>query len=163
MPIRIHDKTNKIYMITGCHLSATSFLANALQKVGIHMGNNFTKFTGSEKPIIDLNEKMLNIAGGSWDDPPSDENIAKLNFGDQIKNIIKGYKKHHKWGFKDSRFSLLWKHYLPYLKGDVYLFCCFRKPERIVNSSEKLNRKTVDRYNKATIELIKEFCEVTDD
>jgi len=170
MPLKMNDKSNKIYIVTGCHLSATSMIANALHKYGILMGTRFRKWTGSDRNITNLNDSILQMSGGDWNHPPPQEEIDALDVAAKIKNALKKFKNHKIWGVKDPRFALVGKHYLEHLKGDVYLFCCFRRPSILFKSSKKeadkiggeglMTRECIDRYNQSTIDLIKEFCEL---
>lgn len=164
MSINIHNKEDKAYMILGAPHSATSFIAKALKACGVTMRFNMMSFFQSAK-VVELNDKILRKAGGRWNDPPSEENILKTDFEDEIKRVI-SEKKEKMWAIKDPRFSLTGKKFLKHMEGDVYLICCFRKPRRVIESykyhrkKEYIDKKFVDKYNKSIIKIIKDFCEL---
>ena len=98
---------------------------------------------------------------GKWNNSPTEDKILKTDFEDKIKEIIKE-KKSKMWAIKDPRFSLTAKKFLPYIDDDVFLICCFRKPDKIVESykdlEEGVDKNLIDHYNKSIISIIKEFC-----
>lgn len=173
MSIRIRDTTNKIYLVVGCHGSATSLMIQGLRRCGIKIGNRVLADVFEDTDFQNLNKKILRAAGGTWYDPPSEEAILRLDFSERIKSLLENYD-YKMWGFKDPRTSLTGKLLFPHLDGDVYLFCCFRKPDRLVKSLKRkysegfdkefvdkyINKKLVDRYNKGVISLITEFCDL---
>lgn len=164
---KIRDAANKTYLVVGCHGSATSLVTQGLRQCGVTMGHHLAKRVLEDVHFRKLNNKILRAAGGSWYAPPSEEAILGLDFDEQIKSLLGNYE-YKMWGFKDPRTSLTGKLYLPHLAEDVYLFCCFRKPKRVVKSlklrspmyDKHINRKLIDRYNKGIISLIEEFCEL---
>ncbi len=161
MGLRIHNKERKTYVILGMLHSATSLISKALKDQGINMGKDLNKNLENQA-FVSLNESILKNLGGTWSNPPSEENILGAEVGNQVKSAI-GKNKEKFWGFKDPRTSLTIQHYLPYLGGDVYLICCFRKPDRIIKSfggKYGVNKKLIDRYNRSIIKAIKEFCEL---
>lgn len=173
MSTRIRDMANKVYLVVGCHGSATSLVIQGLRRCGIKIGNRVLKDVLEDTDFQNLNKKILRSAGGTWYAPPSEEAILGLDFSEQIKSLLKNYD-YKMWGFKDPRISLTGKLLFPHLDGDVYLFCCFRKPDRLVKSLKRkysedfdeafvdkyINKKLIDRYNEGIISLIKEFCEL---
>lgn len=170
--MRIRDKVKKVYMIVGCHGSATSLIVRALQKCGAMMGYRLVKRVLEPAAIRKLNKKILVAAGGSWYNPPPEEAILEQDFSGKIQSLVKRYEDEAMWGFKDPRLSLTGRLWLPHLTGDVYLFCCFRKPDRLIKSletktadlpdefSENIDKEFIDRYNRGIISLIEDFCEL---
>ena len=93
-------------IVLGMHRSGTSYLIRALNLSGLYLGP-FSDFYDTEiAPIegnpkghwenlnvIKLNEEILKINGGSWENPP--ENLKKIppNFDKKIKNYNKKYYK----------------------------------------------------------------------
>ena len=68
------------------------------------------------------------------------------------------------WGWKDPKTAFVLEKYLPHLKGDVYLICCFRKPKKVLESWQKSKKTSggkelLDKYNNALLEAIKKFLE----
>lgn len=161
MSIEIRNKESKTYMVIGAPHSATSFISKALEEQGVDMGNDM-KGLYQNYDMLSSNRKMIRNAGGYWWDPPSEEEIIKNTVSNIEKKIERNKAKF--WGFKDPRTSLTAKAWFPYLDGDVYLICCFRKPEKVVESykdlDSRVNRELIDHYNKSIISAIKEFVEL---
>ena len=169
----IVDKANKIYLVVGCHGSATSLVIRALKRCGISVGNYVIQDVSEDSGFKALNNRILREAGGTWYDPPTEEAILAVDVEEDIKALLGRYDR-DKWAVKDPRASLTGKHYLPHLEGDAYLFCCFRKPERLIASLKRrttvshdaafaekyIHKAFIDQYNRAIIRLIEEFCEL---
>lgn len=169
----IRDEANKIYLVVGCHGSATSLIARGLQKCGIAIGNYVIQDVCEDHEFKEMNKRILRRAGGKWYDPPSEDAILAVDVEDEVKALLDTFK-FEKWAVKDPRAALTGKHYLPHLTGDIYLFCCFRKPERLIASLKRkmarlddfeldekyINKALIDRYNTSIISLIEEFCEL---
>lgn len=171
MSYEIRDKADKVYMVVGCHGSATSLIVQGLRKCDIAMGRWLIEKVYEPAAIRKLNNRILEAAGGSWYDPPSEEAILRLHFGEEIQSVLRQYDSETMWGFKDPRLSLAGRLYLPHLNGDSYLFCCFRRPDRLLESLsrrwrerpwiEHINKELIDRYNRGIVSLIEDFCELT--
>lgn len=173
MSSRIRDKARKVYMVVGCHGTATSLMIDGLRKCGVKIGNRVLRDVHEDHDFKELNKRILRLAGGTWYDPPSEEAILAVDVDERIKSLLANYE-YEMWGFKDPRTSLTGKLYLPHLSGDVYLFCCFRKPDRLIRSlrrknseefdeafaDEHMDKDLIDRYNRGIISLIEEFCEL---
>jgi len=165
MSIKINDNENKTYIVLGAPHSATSFISKMLEENGVEMHNSKTeKYEPyyEDPDFIYLNRRILYNAKGSLGKPPSENNLFKVDVKNRIKNLIKK-KKSKFWGFKDPRTALTFNKYLPHLDGDVYLICCFRKPERTFKSYCRENGQIppnlIASYNKAIISAISKFCE----
>jgi len=71
------EKLSKVIAILEMHKSGTSMVAGALEKLGVNIGN---KLLGSywSNPLghfenvkfVNLNERILKEAKGSWNNPP---------------------------------------------------------------------------------------------
>jgi hypothetical protein len=169
----IRDKANKRYLVVGCHGSATSLIAQGLKRCGIGIGNYVIQDINEDRDFKNINKWILHRAGGTWFDPPTEEAILAVDVEQEIEALLQGYKG-DKWAVKDPRASLTGKQYLPHLEGDVYLFCCFRRPGRLVKSLQRkmsliedsafidqyIHKGLVDKYNRSIISLIEEFCEL---
>lgn len=164
----IMDKADKAYLVVGCHGSATSLVITGLKKCGITIGNYVIQDVAEDRYFKEMNQRILRRAGGTWYDPPSEEAILAVDVEEDIKALLTSYGG-GMWAVKDPRASLTGKKYLPHLEGDVYLFCCFRKPERLVASlkrksdgyvDEYIDKELVDKYNRSIVRLIEEFCEL---
>ena len=169
MGITIHDKAPKVYMVTGCHNSATSLLAMALARCGIDIGRDLLPGVYEDWDFVSLNDSILLEAGGSWHDPPSETAIMGIKANNRIDKLLTEREDVGFLAFKDPRLCLTGRHYLDHIDDrDSYLICCFRKPKRVVqsllrtfegqgNAEEDFTRAFVDRYNQGLIRLIQAF------
>lgn len=162
---------NKVFIVLGMHRSATSLIAGGLKKMNIDMGkkllgkdksNPFGHF--EDKGFMELNKKILNQAGGSWDNPPSEADIIEAG-NEFLKEIKKLTNKKGLWGWKDPRTTLTIKCYLPYLENPHFI-CCFREPLEIAKSLQKregwpINKgiKLTKEYNNRLLQFLREGVE----
>jgi len=110
-------------IIIGMHRSGTTMLAQMLRKCGLFIGADLESNQES-KFFININEWILNHAGGSWLNPQPIENMLKC---DPVKKYVSGYvgnklaslascrywgrprlkaefsSSQQKWGWKDPR------------------------------------------------------------
>lgn len=162
---------NKTFIVLGMHRSATSLVAGGLKKMDINMGK---KLLGADKSnpfghfedrvFMKLNTKILEQAGGSWDNPPSETNIIEA--GKELSGEIRELtNKQGLWGWKDPRTTLTIKCYLPYLENPHFI-CCFRKPLEVAKSLQKREGWSIDKgieltkeYNKRLLRFLEEITE----
>lgn len=167
---------SRVYIVSGMHRLATSFLSHCLNNTGVNMGENFSKSDNNpegyfENPeFVILNEKILKEAGGTWFNPPSREAIKQVipQFKDEFIELV-NKNRDVLWGWKDPRNCLTLEYLLPYLEDEKYLVCIFRKPEGIINSlttkydiddkkmTTEMATNIIKTYNKRLIRLIKKF------
>lgn len=171
MGITIHDRTPKVYMVTGCHNSATSLLALGLGRCGINIGEHLAPLVYEDWEFMALNDSILLEAGGDWANPPDAAAIMAVDADKRIAALVADREDSPAWAFKDPRTALTGRLYLPHLAHrDAYLFCAFRRPERVVASLQRkgrqlgvegqMTRALVDRYNRAALDLARAFCEL---
>jgi hypothetical protein len=113
------------------HRSGTSLIAGILHKCGIFLGtdllgenisNPFGHF--EDQRLLDLNNKILTAAGGTWFEPPTENAIYAQ--ADRMKEEIVSALSHMPagtWGWKDPRLSLTIELFLPYLHNPVFIIC----------------------------------------
>lgn len=143
MSIKIDDKEPKTYIVLGAPHSATSLLAKGLHEAGIEMHPE--KYRYEDIDFVKMNFKILS---GDYKES-------------EIEELINS-KKGKLWGWKDPRTSLTLDKYLPYLTGDVYLFCCFRAPKKLLANWKKTKhtsggRKLLNRFNNSLLKNVREF------
>jgi hypothetical protein len=151
----------RTYIVLGMHRSATSFLAKALAEQGVNMGrrlmpaNKWNEHGYFENlDFVELNDLILKEAGGSWCNPPPNDEIIKT--GEKYKDLIKEVIERNRtemWGWKDPRTSLTLPAYLPYLSGDIYLICIFRNSVRVAESLRERDGFSMEKG----IELAKKY------
>ncbi len=91
----------------------------------------------------DLNDEILNEFGGGWDDPPSishewngKEGLLRLKARAEV--VLKEFRDHEPWGWKDPRNSLtlpFWMRLLPEMK----ILICLRNPLEVALSLRARN------------------------
>lgn len=137
---------SKCFIILGCHRSATSLAAKGLHDVGVHMGEDLLGKSPSNpyghyenRRFVDLNDTILQKAGGSWDRPPAHEKILKAgnDLSSRISQAVSMESTGHQlWGFKDPRTTLTIECYWPQLENP-HLIVCFRNPVQVAVSLQK--------------------------
>lgn len=134
------------------HRSGTSLVSKALSDQGIDMGDMMMSVY-EDKDFLRLNQTLLSDINGCWNRPPKavDIPISEKRSRSVIKSLIAN-KKSQMWGWKDPRTSLTLPAYLPHLSGDVYLFCCFRKPSKVAMSLHKRDNMNLDKARDLAME-----------
>ncbi|HUS48990.1 MAG TPA: hypothetical protein VMZ91_02395, partial [Candidatus Paceibacterota bacterium] len=97
------NETNFV-IITGMHRSGTSYLSRALNLCGVNLGPKSDFYDTELNPkfgnprghwennkIVDLNEKILKINGGTWWDVPKSIKKIPPNFNNKINSILKSF------------------------------------------------------------------------
>ena len=133
---------SKCFVILGMHRSATSLIAKGLHEAGVNMGDELMG-PGPGNPqehfedmdFVRMNEAILGMAGGSWDNPPTEKDI--LEAGKELSGLIRGLigRKQARalWGWKDPRTTLTIRCYLPFL-ANPHFIACFRDPADVAQS-----------------------------
>jgi len=139
------------------HRSGTSMVAGVLNILGIDMGKellgkNWSNPWGHFENIkfLELNERILRKAGGSWNYPPKENQIlAQVGmFSKEIKNLIQSNESKF-WGWKDPRTSLTIELFLPYLENPYFLVC-HRDASAIARSLKRRNNMKLEKGLKLT-------------
>lgn len=162
-------------VVLGMHRSGTSMMGAILEKLGVNMGEEKLG-ASSSNPIghfedvifVNINNRILEDAGGSWDEPPDEESINNLEikYRDDIKRILdEKYKVYDIWGWKDPRTSLTIKLYHPFLENVKYIYC-LRDESEVANSLYKRNKMPIEEgiklkniYDKRIEEFLKNIAE----
>ena len=118
--------------------------------------------------MVELNDRILKAAGGSWFSPPSIREILAVGpqFQKEIARtlgVIKG--DNLIWGWKDPRTALTFDLFAPYLTSeDLHFIVCFRHPRRVAESLVKRNGGDISfwedlarEYNERIIEILEEY------
>ena len=164
---------SKVFIVLGMHRSATSLAAKGLAKSGINMGSQLlqaNKFNSygywEDVDFITMNSAILKKAGGSWENPPKEEEILKAGkfFKEEIKELIRIKSKGKNfWGWKDPRTTLTIKCYLEYLENPHFIVC-FRETEKVAESLKKRDNfplkkciKLANEYNSRLLSFVKEW------
>ncbi len=173
-PMVIAPGSERVIVVTGMHRSGTSCITGLLNKCGYPLGTSH-KLLNDNVPqydnqkghfenlaVVNINDAILNEAGGSWDAPPAREAIRKIE--NVIGKVLCDFAENFNGTIiKDPRLCItldLWKKYYPNLKAVVI---CFRNPLSVAASLEKRGQgislenglKLWYTYNKQLIENIK--------
>lgn len=158
-----------MYVVLGCRRSGTSFVAEALGRMGIAFevcGNGHNE----DAAFCELNGAILREAGGDWSELPAEERIAAAvaaHEGEYRALIAERGKGAERWGWKDPRQGATIRHLLPWLEEDVYLVCVFRRPRRVAESMHRTwgtpraeGRRIYNDYCRRILRAVREFVEL---
>lgn len=142
----------KTFVILGMHRSATSLVAKGMSSV-FHIGETILPADSGNPEgywentrFIELNDKILAAAGGSWDRPPSRESILEQSpvFAKDIAELVRQESGGRDlWGWKDPRTTLTVELYLPYLTNPHFV-SCFRDPREVAMSLQRRDKFTLE-------------------
>lgn len=127
----MEGKQSNEVIVLGMHRSGTSMIAGVLSKLGVDMGKELLGKSWAnplghfeDKDFLQLNKRILEAAGGSWNAPPTEESIREQesSFTEEIKDVIRR-KSAGLWGWKDPRTSLTIRLYLPHLLNPYFIIC----------------------------------------
>ncbi|MTI59815.1 MAG: hypothetical protein FH762_07465 [Firmicutes bacterium] len=133
-------------IVLGMHRSGTSMIAGILDRLGINMGDNLIGAMPSnpyghyeDKEFVELNDRILHAAGGSWYNPPGREALLEKQntFKDDILSLVRKINDSSKYcGWKDPRTSLTIELFHPYLTAPKFIVC-HRAAAQVANSLQK--------------------------
>src|SRR5262249_54233515 len=123
------------------------------------------------KLFIELNDRILRAAGGSWLNPPPQSAILALadRFELEIRDAVAAASQGGElWGWKDPRTTLTAGLYLPHLIHPHFI-AVFREPQEVVSTLMRrddtfhdLGAETaaalVSEYNRRLLEFLKDFA-----
>lgn len=166
------DRSQKTYIVLGCHRSGTSFLAQTLKDYGVDIKGGDGRL--EDIRFVLLNKAIINDAGGIWRKPPSREKIlaSTKKFETNVRELLHNASKDKAtWGWKDPRQVItaegMVEAWLEEL-DDVYLICIFRRPERTEKSLRRLGQHNsgsefAKEYARRTIHTIRKFMGIDDE
>lgn len=133
-------------IVLGMHRSGTSMIAGILDRLGINMGDNLIGAMPSnpyghyeDKEFVELNDRILHAAGGSWYNPPGrkalleQQNIFKVDILSLVQKINNSSEY---CGWKDPRTSLTIELFNSYLTAPKFIVC-HRAAVQVANSLQK--------------------------
>jgi hypothetical protein len=144
--------SNQHIIILGMHRSGTSLVAGCLSKIGLFLGSELLGKNASnplghfeDQNLIELNDRILAAAGGTWDNPPPREKILNQAgaFHADITSLVSSMPS-GTWGWKDPRLSLTIELFRPYIENPVFIVCQ-REFMRIAESLYNRNTIPVER------------------
>ncbi|MDY6973025.1 MAG: sulfotransferase [Thermodesulfobacteriota bacterium] len=143
-----------VILVLGMHRSGTSLMANLLHHMGVDMGpNNDIKAPDNPRgyyedmAFVRTNDYILKLAGGSWYNPPTTDNIRQAGetplMQRHIRSLLNAKSNGASWGWKDPRTVLTGAIYLQFLENP-YLICTHRNPLAVASSLFKRNSMPIE-------------------
>ena len=135
------------------HRSGTSFLARALNLMGVHLGDSSELISDQWRPlednpkghwenkeILELAEKTLSLNNGSWHKIPEKITVSE-ELGKKIEIFIQHLSSNPSlaFGFKDPRIILCLNAWMPYIPKQFTIVGIFRNPTSVIESLKKRN------------------------
>jgi len=137
--------------VVGMHRSGTSMIGNLLYDAGFYLGNNLM---GGNKwnpngyfedwSVVRQNEHILNACGGSWDNPPGEEDI--LNFDINLSSVVSQFKRPDAV-IKDPRLCLTLPLWLKYFEEPSIIFV-ERDRDAVAKSLQKRDGFNINKGEK---------------
>ena len=172
----------KTLIVLGMHRSITSLISKGMADNNVYIGDSLLPPNGGnpngyweDVDFVRMNNRLLNLAGGSWKEPPSEDsiNFLEMGYGEEIKKLIKKKERRVKslfpkernqlWGWKDPRTTLTIRLYLPYLTNPHFILC-FRDPIEVARSLNKTEKVSLEdgvnlwrEYNRRLIRFISDY------
>lgn len=156
-------QTKKFVIVLGMHRSGTSMMMNILHEAGFYVSddNDLMKSTPDNpkgyferNSVMEANDIILKMAGGTWDDPPDSEDVKSIRIDPLIKSLLECYKDKKQAAIKDPRLCLtfpVWKDLLP---PDMKIIRIIRDRESVIKSLVRRDSftrekagKLYDKYN----------------
>jgi hypothetical protein len=158
----------KTFVVLGMHSSATSLVAEVLSRK-ISMGYSL-RMHYEDSLFINLNNHILEAAGGTWQDPPSEKEILahRHDMAGSIRNAVNKAKQVARlsrkegspkdrtalcWGWKTPSTVLTIPIIHPHLENPHYI-AMFRDPHEVAVSLVRRGGKFKDDE---AVELAKEY------
>lgn len=133
----------KNFVVLGMHRSATSLVAKAL----VGEGREYRGIGGADHnnpygywedhEVLNLNDAILSLAGGSWVDPPPVQRIAaqKEWADDSIEQLLENKYGGGPWVIKEPRLVLTWNLWKPHFDArDTQVVLVYRPRHLILES-----------------------------
>ncbi|MFW9871687.1 MAG: sulfotransferase family protein [Candidatus Thorarchaeota archaeon] len=139
-------------VVLGMHRSGTSLVSGLLHNMGVNMGEKLLKSNINnpkgffeDVDFYNLNRKLLNEAGGSWNNPPKIKTLNKVlnNNRRKIKELIERKDRNNLWGWKDPRTVLTIEGYINFLNECKFIIVC----RNILSVAHSLDKKKKKRVN----------------
>lgn len=156
----------KTLIILGMHRSGTSCITRILNQNGLYLGSEIIKPDKGNPQgywenlsVYSINERILKLSGGSWDNPPS---TLLENFYIKIEILRFLYIRNWKRSdliIKDPRMVITWDIWKKYLRN-YYILAIFRNPNSVANSlrrrdgmNNEIGLNLWETYNKKIIKI----------
>lgn len=139
-------------VVLGMHRSGTSFVTRAINLLGARLGDDLLGATTSNPAghwehaySLDINRRLLEMAGGRWDDPPDSVEagpVSKLRMRLFLTRLHEKGKNTAVW--KDPRTPLTFQVWKKEIENYVPVFV-FRHPSSVSSSLQRRNGFTEEK------------------
>ena len=146
-------EVKKTIVILGMR-SGTSLVSNIVTNMGINLGKELLgagkgneKGHFENKRFIRMNDKLLSVAGGTWDFPPNPAAIKKLKSDERLmKEVCQLVRSQEDclWGWKDPRTVFTIELYLSIIKNPNFIICR-RDPLSVAKSLNKRDNIKIEK------------------
>lgn len=154
-------------IVLGMHRSGTSCLTGIMQRFGVELGEVFTANPHNKRgnrenaQIMTLNDHVLAVNGGSWDNPVTVTNWSEQHRKERDAIITKlSSEALHYWGFKDPRTLLTLPFWIEALQPQF--IGTVRHPIRVARSLNKRGNMPIEKglklwldYNRQLLKLVR--------
>jgi hypothetical protein len=147
LAVPAESRPQRVICVLGMHRSGTSCLAGSLEQQGLFLGEVNTAAPWNKRgnrerfDVMNLQEDVLRVSGGSWDRPPSPVEWAPEHY-EGARTILAEHAGAPVWGFKDPRTVLTlegWERLVP----DLDAVAIFRHPLRVARSLQSRNEMPI--------------------
>lgn len=142
----------RMIAVTGMHKSGINFIAGFLIDCGYTAGTSHPVCDGDEFPedrghfenrsVITINDCILRMAGGSWRNVPSNQEIVSAGF--RCRRMIETFSKTFNGTImSDPRLCLTTSVWEEFCEKLDYLILCIRNPSRVASALSKSEKMSV--------------------
>ncbi|MEX2120861.1 MAG: hypothetical protein WD847_14820 [Pirellulales bacterium] len=129
-----------VVVILGMHRSGTSCLTRALNRCGMHLGDDLLTAPSlsnaqgkwEAREVVEINDRLLAAAGGAWDKVPH-RLVPNEELLGRMRDFVARLSTSPVVGWKDPRTVLTYPLWKPLL-GDHRVVACWRHPESVAES-----------------------------
>lgn len=141
-------------IILGMHRSGTSLITNILSKAGFYIGEEADIKKGTQwnpdgyferRSVVEVNDIILKLCGGSWDSPPEEKDIIKIKIDPKIESLLKVYLGHDMCVIKDPRMCITFPVWQKMLGENVRIINIIRDPNTVAASLTKRDGFTLQK------------------
>ena len=170
-------KSSEIILVMGMHRSGTSMVTNIITEAGYYCGEeddlmhpSFENEKGyfERVSIAQCNDIILQLAGGTWDNPPSMDNIRQIRIDPFLYSLLDCYRDKARSVLKDPRMCLtfpVWERVIDqkirmvYVKRneDAVIKSLLKNRNNLNNNAPEFLRHLYKIYNLAVESYLKKY------
>jgi lipopolysaccharide biosynthesis protein len=163
----------RLVVVLGMHRSGTSLIAHLLQRAGFYAGEEQDLIHGNRWnrdgyferfSVIQLNDIILELAGGNWQTPPDEDKVRRISIDAKIADLMRVYDGHSRSLLKDPRLCLTLPVWRNTLGKNVRILCVTRSAGAVAASlkrrdgiPEERGKALWQEYNRRAEAYAKEY------